>query len=275
MMKIMIFGSKGYIGGHLRMRYPEAICPTTDIADAVGVASLLDEHHPDIVINAAGKTGRPNVDWCEDHKQETIHSNVLGPLVLLDACAKKNIYWVHLGSGCIYQGDKNGAGFTEEDPPNFFGSFYSRTKAWSDQMLSEFPLLNLRLRMPFDASNEPRNLINKLVRYTRVLDVKNSLTFIPDFLDVLDQLITKKTTGTFNVVNPGSISPYEMMEQYKKIVDPSHAFEHLTLDHLSDVTKAGRSNCILSTEKLKSQGILLSSVQDRVKEALETMHTKK
>ena len=257
------------------MRYPEAICPTTDIADAVGVASLLDEHHPDIVINAAGKTGRPNVDWCEDHKQETIHSNVLGPLVLLDACAKKNIYWVHLGSGCIYQGDKNGAGFTEEDPPNFFGSFYSRTKAWSDQMLSEFPLLNLRLRMPFDASNEPRNLINKLVRYTRVLDVKNSLTFIPDFLDVLDQLITKKTTGTFNVVNPGSISPYEMMEQYKKIVDPSHAFEHLTLDHLSDVTKAGRSNCILSTEKLKSQGILLSSVQDRVKEALETMHTKK
>ena len=28
--------------------------------------------NPDFVINAAGKTGRPNVDWCEDHKQEVI-----------------------------------------------------------------------------------------------------------------------------------------------------------------------------------------------------------
>lgn len=267
----MIFGSKGYIGGHLRMRYPQAICPTTDIADALRIASLLEEHHPDIVINAAGKTGRPNVDWCEDHKEETVRSNVLGPLVLLDECSKRKIYWVHLGSGCIYQGDKHGAGFTEEDPPNFVGSFYSRTKAWSDQMLSEFSLLNLRLRMPFDSSNEPRNLINKLVRYSRVLDTKNSLTFIPDFLDVLDQLITKKVTGTFNVVNPGAISPYEIMEQYKKIVDPSHSFERLTLDHLSDVTKAGRSNCILSIEKMKKEGISLPPVEDRIEEVLKTI----
>ena len=27
------------------------------------------------------KTGRPNVDWCEDHKTETLFSNVTAPLI--------------------------------------------------------------------------------------------------------------------------------------------------------------------------------------------------
>lgn len=270
-MKILVFGSKGFIGSHLRSRYPDAVTPSADIADAQAVASLLDEHHPDVVINAAGKTGRPNVDWCEDHKEETIRSNVLGPLVLLEECSKRNIYWVHLGSGCIYEGDKDGRGWTEEDPPNFFGSFYSRTKAWSDQILTEFPVLNLRLRMPFDASQEPRSLITKLVRYDRVLDVRNSLTYIPDFLDALHQLMQRNITGTFNVINPGAISPYRIMEFYKDIVDPSHTFERLTLDHLSDVTKAGRSNCILSTEKLQKEGIILPPVEDRIREVLSSI----
>jgi dTDP-4-dehydrorhamnose reductase len=42
---------------------------------------VLDEVKPDVVINAAGKTGKPNVDWCEDHKEETLRSNDTGPLV--------------------------------------------------------------------------------------------------------------------------------------------------------------------------------------------------
>ena len=102
-MKVLIFGSNGYLGRQFAKLYPEAICPKADIADQASVSRILDAEKPDVVINAAGKTGRPNVDWCEDHKMETMRSNVTGPLVLLEECAKRNIYWVHLGSGCIYQ----------------------------------------------------------------------------------------------------------------------------------------------------------------------------
>ena len=35
-------------------------------------------YKPTHVLNSAGVTGRPNVDWCEDHKQETIRANVVG-----------------------------------------------------------------------------------------------------------------------------------------------------------------------------------------------------
>jgi len=269
-MKVLVFGAKGYLGGEFLRLYPEAVASSADIGDASAVGKELDENQPDVVINAAGKTGRPNIDWCEDHKLETAHSNITGPLVLLKECKDRGIYWVQLGSGCIYQGDNGGAGFKEEDIPNFWGSYYSRTKAWIDQILKEFPedVLVLRLRMPFVGADRPRSLINKLKNYDRVLDVQNSMTYIPDFLEAAGALIEKRATGIYNMVNTGSMSPYEIMEKYKELVNPNHEFERLALENLSEVTKAGRSNCILSTEKLAREGIKVRSINEAVKDAL-------
>ncbi|MDA1208459.1 MAG: sugar nucleotide-binding protein [bacterium] len=274
-MKVLIFGAKGYIGSQfLSLFGDEAIASSIDIADATAVAAALEKHKPDVVINAAGKTGKPNIDWCEDHKEETIHSNVTGPKVLLEECGKRNIYWVHMSSGCIYEGDNGGSGFTEEDIPNFTGSFYSKTKGEIDQYLNQFPVLILRIRMPFDGSGNPRTLIAKLKKYDRVLDVPNSITYIPDFLAAAKALIEKKATGIYNIVNPGAMSPYQIMEKYRDIVDPSHMFEKLTLDDLPSVVKAGRSNCILNCEKLSKEGIELSPIETAVQTALGEMKTK-
>jgi dTDP-4-dehydrorhamnose reductase len=166
---MLIFGSKGYMGQYLHQTYPTAEGASIDIADRQAVAAHLDHIHPNVVVNCAGKTGRPNVDWCEDHKEETLRSNVTGALVLLEECLKRGIYLVHFSSGCIYEGDNDGRGWSETDPPNYHGSFYSRTKAWSDQILAEFPALVLRVRMPFDGTTSERNLIMKIRKYNRLL----------------------------------------------------------------------------------------------------------
>lgn len=270
MTKTLIFGGNGYIGGKLKEMYPDAAAPKVDIADPIAVRAALDEVKPDIVINAAGKTGKPNVDWCEDHKEETLRSNVTGPLVLLEECMKRKIYLIHIGSGCIYGGPKVG-GYTEEDEPNFIGSFYSLTKAMSDRLLKPFPVLQLRIRMPFDSSSSPRNLLTKLLKYKKVLDEPNSITYMPDFFSTLQTLIEKRATGIFNMVNPGAVSPYEIMVRYKKEIDPSHEFERLPLDHLPDVVKAGRSNCVLSTKKLESYGIKLRPIDDAITHAFSQL----
>lgn len=267
-MKIVIFGGNGFIGHELKSLFPDALTPNVDIADPIGVRKALDELKPDTVINAAGKTGKPNVDWCEDHKMETLRSNVTGPLVLLEECISRGIYLVHIGSGCIYAGDGGGEGFTEDDAPNFTGSFYSLTKAVSDQLLKPFPVLQLRLRMPFDSKPSPRNLLTKLIKYKKVLDAPNSITYMPDFYKALKILVEKRATGIYNMVNPGVISPYRIMQMYKKTVDPSHEFERLTVEDLGDVVKAGRSNCILSTKRLEKAGITLRQVDEAVAEAL-------
>lgn len=271
MEKILIFGARGYLGSAFREVFLDAVCPEVDIADARAVAEVLDQEKPDSIINAAGKTGRPNIDWCETHKEETLRSNLTGPLVLLEECRKRDIYWVHMSSGCIYEGDNEGKGFTEDDPPNFSGSFYSRIKGWCDQILREFPLLILRLRMPFDGSTNERNLLVKLRKYLRVLDVQNSLTYLPDFLSAAKTLIERRRTGIYNVVNPGTISPYEIMMLYKKIAVSDHAVERLCLEDLSNVVRAARSNCVLSTEKLQAEGITLPDVHERVEDALHGM----
>ncbi len=268
-MKVLIFGGKGYFGGQFRTLYPEALCPEADIADPSAVDRALDREKPDIVINCAGKTGRPNVDWCEDHKMETLLSNVTGPLVLLEACMKRHLYLVQMSTGCIYEGDNGGKGFSEEDPPNFFGSFYSKSKAWIDQIMQRFPVLQLRLRMPFDGVPHERNLITKLTRYSRVLDAENSLTYLPDFLNAAKILIGKRRTGTYNVVNPGTLSPFRVMELYREIVDPLHTFTKLTLAELPTAVRAGRSNCILSTEKLEKEGIRMRPLEEAMQQALQ------
>lgn len=269
-MKICIFGAGGYLGRYFSAKYPEAMTPKVDIADAKAVSEVLEAEKPDVVINCAGKTGRPNVDWCEDHKIETVHSNVLGPLVLLEECEKRNIYMVHIGTGCVYSGDGTHP-FTEEDAPNFRGSFYSRSKGAIDQLLNDFPVLNIRLRMPFDGSANERSLINKIKKYERVLDVDNSMTYIPDLLFAVDQLIQKKATGPYNIVNPGTTSPYKIMRLYKEIVDPDHNFELLKEEDLPNVAKAGRSNCVLDGSKLANEGIVMRPVEDAVRESLNAM----
>ena len=267
-MKVLIFGPKGFFGNRFKQMYPDAALSSADIADQSTVSAALDTEKPDIVINCAGKTGRPNVDWCEDHKEETLRSNYEGPKVLQEECGKRNIYWVHLSTGCVYEGDKNGEGFNEEDPPNFFGSYYSKVKGEIDQYLKDFPVLQLRLRMPFDDLPHHRNLITKLTKYERVIDIPNSITYVPDAMNAAKVLIEKRKTGIYNMVNPGAISPYRVMELYKEIVDPTHKFEKLSLEDLPKEVVAGRSNCILSTRKIESEGVALHPVEEALKNAL-------
>lgn len=272
-MKVVLFGSRGYLGQAFKLAYPDAICPETDIADEAAVAALLDSEKPDVIINCAGKTGRPNVDWCEDHKEETIRGNVTGPLILLNACSTRGIYFVQLSSGCIYAGDNEGRGFAETDAPNFAGSFYSRSKAWADEILSEFPVLLLRLRMPFDDSDNPRSLISKILKYPRVLDARNSLTYLPEFVAAAQLLIERRRTGIYNIVNPVPMSPFEIVSLYKKLVQPAHQFEHLSIQELPEVTKAARSNCTLSGAKLEAEGIHLTPAPELIERYFRSLAT--
>jgi dTDP-4-dehydrorhamnose reductase len=269
--RVLIFGGGGFLGQNLLAQFPGAVAPAVDIADARAVAAALDAARPGVVINCAGKTGRPNIDWCESHKAETLRSNLTGAVVVLEECLRRGIYLVHMSSGCIYEGNKGGAGFTEDDAPNYTGSFYSRTKAWADQILREFPVLTLRLRMPFDGSLSDRNLIMKLRKYERVLTEPNSITHLPDLFLVAERLIARRATGVVNVVNEGAISPCEIMARYKELVDPAHTFAPLPLKQLHEVATAGRSNCVLNTSRLRSEGLQLPLVHDAVDRALRTL----
>lgn len=229
---------------------------------------FLNKKNPDVVICAIGKTGRPNIDWCELNKEETILSNISAVINLSIECAKRDIYFVYLGSGCIYNGNNSGKGFSEHDEPNFNGSFYSKTKIMAEKILKEFPGLILRIRMPVSDYPHERNLIDKLRGYKKIINIKNSITTVPSMVDALKVLIKKRRQGIYNLVNPGVISASEIMGMYGEIVDFKHEFEIFSLEELERVTMAERSNCVLNNKKILSEGIELPSIQESVRSCL-------
>lgn len=252
--RTLVFGA-GWMGHMWADRHEGAELSHADIADTGAVADALDRFAPERVVNAAGKTGRPSVDSLETDPGATYRSNVVGPLVLAAACEARGIHLTHLGSGCVYSGDNGGTGFGEEDPPNFTGSLYSRTKQLAEAALRDFPVLQLRIRLPISAEPHPRNLLTKLLGYARTISVPNSITVLEDAWPVADALVERGETGVWNLVNDGVERHDELLDLYRELVDPEHAFE-IAAERDLDL-KAGRSNCILSTARLHAAGLAL------------------
>ena len=273
MKKIFIFGAAGFFGSHFVELFNKAgwevIKDRVDITDYSAIKRYLVDSKPDAVINAAGKTGRPNVDWCEIHKNETMSVNVQGAINIALATNELGIYFVHIGSGCIYEGDNNGTGFAETDEPNFYGSFYSRTKIYSEKALAEFNPLQLRVRIPIEGKSCPKNVIDKLVNYERIISIPNSFTIVEDFMTASYELIKNKERGVFNMTNVGFMDHEYLMSNYTKIVDFNKKFSYMTLDELGEVTKAKRSNCVLSTDKREALGVQMPDIKKRIPEILE------
>ena len=59
------------------------------------------------------------------------------------------------------------------------------------------------IRMPFNDEDHPRNFISKIAKYPRVINIPNSITYLPNALDAMVDLILQRRTGTLNLVNPG------------------------------------------------------------------------
>ena len=251
-MKYLIIGN-GFIGNKFLNFLEDSEMSSKHINSLEEALEEIKEKSPEIVINCAGKTGRPNVDWCEDHKEETFDGNVLLPLYLAKACSELNKKLVHIGTGCVYAGDNNGLGFSEEDSPNFGGSFYSQTKMLSESLLKDFDTLQLRIRMPIDSSPGERNFITKITKYEKVIDIRNSMTVIDDLMQAGKILMDKNATGIYNIVNPDAMSHKEVLDMYKEIVDPNFEYKIISLEELKPLIKADRSNCVLNTDKLEKE----------------------
>jgi len=255
----LLFGKNGWIGGKL-IELLTAQGKTFHLAESrtynrESVVAEIEKFKPTHVLNAAGVTGRPNVDWCEDHKAETVRTNVVGCLNVADICAQKGIHHLLYATGCIFEYDDvhqiGGAGFLETDAPNFHKSYYSHTKAMVEDMLAVFPTTcTLRVRMPISDDLSPRNFVTKIVKYDRVVDVPNSMTVLTELLPVSLIMAERNLVGIYNFCNPGAISHNEVLDLYKKYVDPSYTYSNFTLDEQAQILKAGRSNNTLDHTKL-------------------------
>lgn len=271
-MKILILG-RGYIGNRLADAWKdEAVLSDVRINSKEDALAEFARHQPDVVLNAAGVRGKPNVDWCEDHELETMRGNAILPMILADACAEAGLYLLHMGSGCIFYGDSAhpDRAWKEEDHGNP-SAVYSRAKWAADLVLSTLPNIGIaRIRMPIDWIPSPNNMIDKLATYPKVIDVENSATIVEDMIDVFHQLLEKKATGIFHVTNPGTIKHRELLDLYHELVDANHSCEWIPNEALvqQGLAKKGRSNNFLSSERLAEYGIEMRPIKEALRDTM-------
>lgn len=288
MTRVLVFGGKtGWIGGMMvdmvgKEDGIEVFAAESRIENRLAVEAELDEIKPSHVLMSAGITGRPNIDWCEDHKPETLRTNVIGTLNVADLCNERNIHCTIYATGCIFKYDEahplgSGIGFTEDDIPNFAESWYSETKGYMEPMLRAYPnCLILRVRMPISDDLFHRNFVTKIVKYERVVNIPNSMTVLTEMLPLSLAMAKKGLTGVYNFTNPGVISHNEVLDLYKKYIDPTYFYTNFTIEEQAEVIKAGRSNNELDTTKLmkdKPEGIEINDIKTAVELCFQRMKT--
>ena len=264
---ILILG-KGFIGTKI---YEKLDCSITSkhIYSYKDAENIYSEFAPKIIINCIGTTGKNNVDDCENDIDRTLTANAFIPVILGELAIRKNIKLIHISSGCIYHYDyKRQLPITEDEIPDYYGLFYSRTKIYSENALKNLSvrsnILILRIRIPLDVQPHPRNILDKLLRFEKVIDIPNSLTYIPDFIKALKFLIERDAKGIYNVVNKGALRYPELLDVYKKYRS-EFSYKVMSLEEFPFV----RTNLILSVEKLEKEGFATRDIHECLDECIK------
>jgi dTDP-4-dehydrorhamnose reductase len=270
MAKVLIIGV-GYLSGRFLETLDDAVNTDRWIETAKDVEEEIDKYQPEYVLNCAGITGVPNVDWCESHQVETYKGNTILPLLIAEVCQKRGVHMTHLGSGCIYYGPSpDPKGWKEDEFGNPFAT-YSRTKYAADLALSTLPNVAIaRLRMPIDSKPGHRNLIDKLASYSKIIDVENSVTVVDDLMKVIPQLMEKRAEGIFHVTNPGTMKHRDLIGLYHELVDPSYTCEWIQAEDLvsQGLAVKTRSNCILQS-RLPEIGINMRPIDVALRDTMQ------
>ena len=282
---IYLLGGSGYVGAAYQalltrkgLAFRNLRRAEFDYADRKTLTEFLRREKPEFLINAAGYTGKPNVDACELHKSDCLMGNAVLPGTIAQACADAGVPWGHVSSGCIYTGRRaDGAGFTETDAPNFTFrtdncSFYSGTKALGEETLAGVPNVFVwRLRIPFNEVDSPRNYLSKLMRYASLLEAENSISQLDEFVAATFACWEKRVPfGTYNVTNPGHVTTREVVDLIRKAGVSNKDFKFFTneAEFMRTAAKTPRSNCVMDSRKLAATGIKLTEVHEAVERDL-------
>lgn len=277
--KILVFG-KGQMGG-LYERYfsakgKDVLLSSVDITQVDMVAQVVKEHHPDLIINVAGKT---NIDWCEINKEEAFRVNVLGAKNVALAAEATGSFLLHYSSGCVQESVDALDVKTELDIPDPL-CHYAWTKVWAENLVldrvkrGKLIALIVRPRQLISSELSRSNALIKMLTYSKFIDTPNSCTVVDDLLRVTDLLIRDSVTGIVNIVNPGITSPLKIARVLKEYIDSDMSISRISKTELNSMTRANRIDAVLSGNKLETMGVKLMPIEDRLKDVVKELKEK-
>ncbi len=276
MEKVLIFGNgqigNFYLNHYKALEVPTEIAKDVDIRNYDQVEKAIADSQPTIVINTAAQT---NLEWCGENRLEAFDVNVMGAATIAKACDKLDIYMIHYSSGCIFSSVDGTDEKTEESIPNP-ASYYGWTKVWSEEMVmfersANFKCLILRPRQPVSAQMSPKNMLVKMLTFSKFVDTANSGTVIEDLMVWTDELAQRRATGVYHVANTGYTTPFNIGLMIKEFILPDLEPEKIAKSELDKMTPNTRVDTVLNVDKLRNLGIEVSDYETRLREVIKQL----
>jgi dTDP-4-dehydrorhamnose reductase len=281
---IALTGSSGYIGSEFAKVIAErgiglSCVRREEYSDFQTLRTFLFDNQPELLINCAAFVTKPSVDLCEDHKYETLMGNLVLPATITHACRATHTPLLHVSTGCLFNGENGGKGYSETDVPhltfNTGAGYYVGSKEAAEHVVREYDNAYIcRIRIPFDHIDNDRNYLSKLQRFDKVYNGRNSLAHRGDFVKAcLDLFQMGAPYGTYNVVNVGSVSAQEICIMIRLILKREKPFEYWDeREFMTNVARTIKSNCTLDVSKLLDTGVKMRTVHEAVEDSLKNWH---
>jgi dTDP-4-dehydrorhamnose reductase len=260
--KIIVTGGEGMVGSQtpfgIRLGHGEL-----DVADPDSINNAIAKYRPDIILHLAAIIDMP---LCEKYPELGYLVNTVGTYNLASACRENGIKLIYISTATVFDGDKT-APYVATDIPNPL-HVYGRTK-WLGEIIVRDLVPNfliVRAGWLFGGGWEVDNkfainMLRKLLageNIEAVSDRFGSLTFVPDFIEELKNLINRGASGTFHLAN-GPVASYFEIAQ---IIARAGSFK-------SQIIKTDSSKFDPSVRRGAMEGIVSSVPMREWREPLE------
>ena len=220
------------------------------------INSILDSTQPAWFINCAAMA---NLEECERDPNQARVLNAEIPAEMADACAKRNIKFVHLSTDAVFDGTKDGA-YSEDEAPNPLG-VYAQTKLEGERaVLSANPQAIVARVNFFGWSLGGRRSLGEFF-VNNLSEGKNvngftDVIFCPMWVNHLSQgliaMIEKDLRGLYHVVGAQAMSKYQFgVEVARKFGLRENLIEPQSVER-SSLTAPRSHNLWLSVHKLST-----------------------
>lgn len=227
-MKTLITGARGQLGAELGRKLAAGSFvaldrSALDVTDAAAVAARIDEHRPDVVVNAAAYN---QVDLAEDEPEAAFRANALAPLFLARSCRRSGALLVHFSTDYVFGGPA--ADVRREDDAPRPESVYAVSKLAGEELVRGATALHLILRTSglyglHGSGGKGGNFVETMFRLAaagktlRVVDDQVlTPTFAADLADKTVELVDRwrrerspDLLGLHHVTNAGACSWFE------------------------------------------------------------------
>lgn len=260
---------------HLRDYKPQGRAEyiSADVLDKTAMARLFEKYKFDAVVHCAGIA---NVDYVEQHPDESRHSNLEGTRNIVELCREYGAYLVYVSTNAVFDG--NDAPYSEDahvNPINRYGQIKVECETLTVTELEECAVIRPTLMYGWNHPQAHKNPVSLLVETLRagkplklVDDVYENPVYNIQCGRVIWRMLETRPWGVVHIAGKDTVSRYEfglkVAEVFgldKKLISPAHS------DLISSIAPCPPNTSLITSKMETELGIEAMCITD----ALEDM----